>query len=156
MWIFSSSNHHNAKLRVLSWWLCWLFVCIHLPQSNFSYNNYPFWYFESGKDETLGLVLVSRLKAPRLSVSSRSRLGLAPIFIIDKSRSRTRSLVYLSRSLGPGLVTKYWKSEKFVKVSSCSRLGLETEGTRLSVSSRSRLTFDFQKVSVSDSSICYF
>ena len=48
----------------------------------------------------------------------------------------------------PGLVTKYWKYEKFVKVSSCSRLGLQTEGMRHSVSSRSRSTFDFQKISV--------
>ena len=40
------------------------------------------------------------------------------------------------------------------KVSSCSRLSLETQGTRLFVSSRSCSTLDFQKVSVSDSSIC--
>ena len=33
-------------------------------------------------------------------------LGLAPILIIDKSRSRTRPFVYLSRSLGPGLAPK--------------------------------------------------
>ena len=69
--------------------------------------------FWSLKDEKLGLVLVSRLKASRLSVLSR----LAPIFIIDKSQSLTHLFVYLSRSLGPGLVQKYWISAKFVKFS---------------------------------------
>ena len=46
-----------------------------------------------------------------------STLSLAPIWIFDKSRSRTRLLVYLSRRPGPGLIQKYWKSD----------LGLETQ-----------------------------
>ena len=41
-------------------------------------------------------------------------------------------------------------------VSSRSCLGLETKDTRLSVLSRSHSTFDYQKVLVSDSSICNF
>ena len=77
-----------------------------------------------------------------------------PILNIDKSRSQTRPFAFLSRSLGPGFVLNYWKLEKFVKVSSCSHLGLKIKGTRLSVLSRSRSTVDYPKVSVS--SICSF
>ena len=74
-----------------------------------------------------------------------SRSCQAPILIVDKSRYRSCLLLYLSRSLKPGLVPK---SEKFVKFSSCSCL--ETKGTRLSVLYRLHSTFDFQKVSFSD------
>jgi hypothetical protein len=49
-------------------------------------------------------ILVSRLKAR----DSRSRLGLVPLLIIKKSQSRTRPFVYFPRTLGLGLVTKYW------------------------------------------------
>jgi hypothetical protein len=76
--------------------------------------------------ETVRLVLVLRLKASRLPVL----FVLAPILIIDKSRSRTRLFVYLSRSLGHGLIGKYWKSVNLLG----SRLGRETKGTKLSVS----------------------
>jgi hypothetical protein len=76
--------------------------------------------------------------------------------MIEKSRSRTHHFVYLSTNLGPGLLTKDWKSGKIVKVSSRSFLGRMTKGMRLSVSSRSRSTSDYQKVSVSYSSICSF
>ena len=55
--------------------------------------------------------------------------------MIEKSRSRMRLFVYLATSLEPSLVTNYWKSGKIVKVSSISCLGLETKGTRLTVSS---------------------
>ena len=90
----------------------------------------------------------------RLGLETKHTETLAPILIIDKSRSRTRQFVYLSRSLRPGLVLNYWKSEKFAKVSSGSRLGLKTRDTRLSVSSRSHFNFDCRRVS--DSSISDF
>ena len=93
------------------------------------------------------------LLAPRLSWS---RLSVAPIFIINKSRSRTRLFFNSSISFCLCLVIDSCKSGKFVKVLSRSRLGLETKGTRLSVSSRSRFNFDYKKVSVSDSSSYYF
>ena len=51
---------------------------------------------------------------------SRSRLGFetegTETQIIDKSRSSTRLFVYIFKKSLPGLVTKYWKSGKFVKV----------------------------------------
>ena len=84
----------------------------------------------------------ARLSRLGFETKRTKTLGLAPILIIDKSRSRTHLCVYLSRSLEPGLVLYYLKSENFVKVLSFSCLGLETKGTRLSVLSPSRSTFD--------------
>jgi hypothetical protein len=106
----------------------------------------------SGKDKTLGLVSVSRLKEPRLSVLSRYHSNFDDWKV---SVSDTSVCLSFNKSW-PDLVTKYWKSGKIVKVSSHSCLSLETKGTRLSVLSRSRPTFDYQKVSVLDSSICWF
>ena len=70
-----------------------------------------------------------------LLVSVTETLGLAPILIIDMSQSLTHQFVNLSRSLGPGFDTTYWKSWKLVL--SCSCLGLKPKGRRLSVLSRS-------------------
>ena len=96
--------------------------------------------------ETLGLVSVSRLSTPRLPVSSRTRPYLESQVV---SVSDSYSSKYFEKSR-LGLVPI---SGNFVKVSSRSRLGLETKCRRLSVSSRSRSDFENPKVSVSDSSI---
>ena len=83
---------------------------------------------------------------------SRSWLCLAPIMIINKSRSGTRLLFIFPKV--SGLVSS--QNNTIYKVLACFPLGLKTNGTRLSVLARSGSRFDYQKVSFSDSSNFYF
>ena len=57
----------------------------------------------------------STLHSTGFETKGTKTLCLAPILIVGKSRSQTRPLVCLSRSLGHGLVQKDFQSDKFVK-----------------------------------------
>ena len=135
----------SLKLHQLKSFLAWYSVLFATWISNL-YLLFRLRSFPSLIGETLGLVSVSRLSTPRLPVSSRTRpyLESQAVSVSDSSISK-----YFEQSR-LGLVPI---SGNFVKVSSRSRLGLETKWRRLSVSSRSRSNFDNPKVSVSDSSI---
>ena len=57
----------------------------------------------------------------------QSRLGLASILIMYESHSWTHLYDYILKSFRPGLIIKkYWRSWKFVKISSHSRLSIYT------------------------------
>ena len=68
--------------------------------------------------QNIHLISDGRVSWSRLGFKTKGTetldIALVSLQILIFKKSRSWLFVYLLRSLGPGLVTKYWKSGKFV------------------------------------------